>query len=199
MLSKLICTNVNYDYNNKTGGVNESNNSTKNSNIRRASSFDEKSKLSSDSKEASISSQPEANSGNNQLDGNNEQDKATNQLMNAETLAHTEGQEDFQDSNETNKRRYSKSMIPTSVLQSNNRTNAPETGCDFTEMAVATPTNHHHHHQNHQHQLVRIQPAIPSNANIRNILENVTKTEGPFKEPEEALKAAIASFTQDAW
>lgn len=56
-----------------------------------------------------------------------------------------------------------------------------------------------HHQHSHHHQLLRIQPAIPSNANIRNILENVTKTEGPFKEPEEALKAAISAFTQDAW
>lgn len=47
--------------------------------------------------------------------------------------------------------------------------------------------------------LVRIQPAIPANANIRSILENVAKTEGAFSNPDEALKAAIAAFHQDAW
>ena len=28
---------------------------------------------------------------------------------------------------------------------------------------------------------------------------NFNNQEGPFKEPEDALKAAIAAFTQDAW
>ncbi|RWS29895.1 hypothetical protein B4U80_11286 [Leptotrombidium deliense] len=48
-------------------------------------------------------------------------------------------------------------------------------------------------------QMIRIQPAIPANANIRHILENVAKTEGPFNQPEEALRAAISTFTQDTW
>ncbi|RWS17552.1 protein FAM179B-like protein, partial [Dinothrombium tinctorium] len=51
----------------------------------------------------------------------------------------------------------------------------------------------------HHYQIIRIQPAIPPNANIRHILENVAKTEGPFLQPEEALRAAISTFTQDAW
>jgi len=51
----------------------------------------------------------------------------------------------------------------------------------------------------HHHMIRTLQPAIPANANIRSILENVAKTEGSFNNPEDALKAAIAAFTQDAW
>ena len=45
----------------------------------------------------------------------------------------------------------------------------------------------------------RIQPAIASNIDIYGILENVAKTEGAFVSPEDALKAVIAAFSQDAW
>jgi len=44
-----------------------------------------------------------------------------------------------------------------------------------------------------------VQPAIPYNVDVFGILENVAKTEGPFFAPDDALKAAIAAFTQDAW
>lgn len=45
----------------------------------------------------------------------------------------------------------------------------------------------------------RIQPAIGTNIDIYGILENVAKTEGAFVSPEDALKAIIAAFSQDAW
>lgn len=45
----------------------------------------------------------------------------------------------------------------------------------------------------------RIQPAIGSNIDIYGILENVAKTEGAFVSPEDALKAVIVAFSQDAW
>ena len=86
------------------------------------------------------------------------------------------------------KRRRSRSISPQRMK------NSPP--IPALESGIVPPQTHYH---THQHQLLRIQPAIPSNANIRNILENVTKTEGPFKDPEEALKATIAAFTQDAW
>lgn len=50
-----------------------------------------------------------------------------------------------------------------------------------------------------QHHIIRIQPAIPPNANIRNILENIAITEGAFNHPEEAMRAAVDAFSQDAW
>lgn len=50
-----------------------------------------------------------------------------------------------------------------------------------------------------QLQMIRIQPAIPANANIRLIMENVVKTEGPFEHPEEALKAAIVALKEETW
>ena len=45
----------------------------------------------------------------------------------------------------------------------------------------------------------RVQPAIPVNLDVFGILENVAKSEGAFVSPEEALRAAIAAFTHDAW
>ena len=45
----------------------------------------------------------------------------------------------------------------------------------------------------------RVTPAISPNIDVFGILENVAKTEGAFAAPEEALKASIAAFTQDAW
>ena len=54
------------------------------------------------------------------------------------------------------------------------------------------------HHGSGQH-LIRIQPAIPPNANIRHIMENITKTEGPFENPEDALKEAISALSQETW
>lgn len=50
-----------------------------------------------------------------------------------------------------------------------------------------------------QYHMIRIQPAIPPNANIRHIMENVVKTEGPFDSPEDALRAAIGALKEDAW
>ncbi|XP_015791082.1 TOG array regulator of axonemal microtubules protein 1-like isoform X2 [Tetranychus urticae] len=54
-------------------------------------------------------------------------------------------------------------------------------------------------HRQPQYHMIRIQPAIPPNANIRHIMENVVKTEGPFDNPQEALRAALAAFGEDAW
>lgn len=54
------------------------------------------------------------------------------------------------------------------------------------------------HRKSHYH-IIRIQPAIPPNANIRNILENIAKTEGAFNHPEEAMRAALDAFSQDTW
>lgn len=154
-----------------------------------------------------MSKAKEESSGDNSeivdLQSKQQTDFNANQAKKSETNASpTNRDEDLQmyiDSNGLVKRKASKSMIPTAVHNgpgqstgTNDRTTEMDTG-----LVPPTPPSHHHHH--HQHQLVRIQPAIPSNANIRNILENVTKTEGPFKEPDEAIKAAIAAFTQDAW
>lgn len=50
-----------------------------------------------------------------------------------------------------------------------------------------------------QLQMIKIQPAIPPNANIRHIMENVVKTEGPFENPEEAMKATIVALKKEAW
>jgi hypothetical protein len=46
---------------------------------------------------------------------------------------------------------------------------------------------------------IKTTPAIPVNANIRHILVNVAKTEGPFDNPQEAVKAAIMALHDDAW
>jgi hypothetical protein len=121
--------------------------------------------------------------------------KAAPEESNDRAAAADEEMQMYIDSNGVVKRKMSKSMIPTQVASC-----ALSSGANYEpiESGLVPPTPGNHHH-NHQHQLVRIQPAIPSNANIRNILENVTKTEGPFKEPEEAIRAAIAAFTQDAW
>ncbi|KAI1302330.1 hypothetical protein HDE_02580 [Halotydeus destructor] len=62
--------------------------------------------------------------------------------------------------------------------------------------SISPPRGHRHHYY---HKTIRMQPAIPANANIRSILENVAKTEGPFVNPEEALRAAVSAFTQDVW
>jgi hypothetical protein len=45
----------------------------------------------------------------------------------------------------------------------------------------------------------RVEPAIAPDIDVYGILANVAKTEGSFVSPEEALKAAIAAFTQDVW
>lgn len=45
----------------------------------------------------------------------------------------------------------------------------------------------------------QITPAISPNIDVFGILENVAKTEGAFSAPEDALRASIAAFTQDAW
>lgn len=45
----------------------------------------------------------------------------------------------------------------------------------------------------------RVEPAISPDVDVYGILANVARTEGPFLCPEEALKAAIAAFTQDVW
>ncbi|XP_074605138.1 TOG array regulator of axonemal microtubules protein 1 isoform X1 [Brevipalpus obovatus] len=55
------------------------------------------------------------------------------------------------------------------------------------------------HTRQPQYQMIRIQPAIPPNANIRHIMENVVKTEGPFENPSEALRAAIGALKEEAW
>jgi hypothetical protein len=46
---------------------------------------------------------------------------------------------------------------------------------------------------------IKTTPAIPANANIRQILSNVAKTEGPFENPIEAMKASIIALHDDAW
>ena len=46
---------------------------------------------------------------------------------------------------------------------------------------------------------IKTTPAIPANANIRNILSNVAKTEGPFTNPSESVKAALLALQDDAW
>ena len=46
---------------------------------------------------------------------------------------------------------------------------------------------------------IKTTPAIPANANIRHILVNVAKTEGPFDNPQEAVKAALMALHDDAW
>ena len=46
---------------------------------------------------------------------------------------------------------------------------------------------------------IKTTPAIPANANIHHILVNVAKTEGPFDNPQEAVKAAIMALHDDAW
>ena len=55
------------------------------------------------------------------------------------------------------------------------------------------------HTRQSQYQMIRIQPAIPPNANFRHIMENVVKTEGPFESPSEALRAAIGALKEEAW
>lgn len=45
----------------------------------------------------------------------------------------------------------------------------------------------------------RVEPAITPDIDVYGILENVAQSEGSFDSPEEALKAAIAAFTQDVW
>ena len=45
----------------------------------------------------------------------------------------------------------------------------------------------------------RVEPAITPDIDVYGILENVAQTEGSFASPEDALKAAIAAFTQDTW
>lgn len=45
----------------------------------------------------------------------------------------------------------------------------------------------------------RVQPAIPVNLDVFGILQNVAKSEGAFVSPDDALRAAIAAFTHDAW
>ena len=45
----------------------------------------------------------------------------------------------------------------------------------------------------------RVEPAIAPDIDVYGILANVAQTEGSFVSPEEALKAAIAAFTQDVW
>lgn len=45
----------------------------------------------------------------------------------------------------------------------------------------------------------RVEPAISPDVDVYGILANVARTEGPFLCPEEALRAAIAAFTQDVW
>jgi hypothetical protein len=46
---------------------------------------------------------------------------------------------------------------------------------------------------------IKTTPAIPANANIRHILANVAKTEGPFEDPANACKAALMALQDDAW
>jgi hypothetical protein len=46
---------------------------------------------------------------------------------------------------------------------------------------------------------IKTTPAIPANANIRHILANVAKTEGPFEDPANACKAALMALHDDAW
>lgn len=73
---------------------------------------------------------------------------------------------------------------------------------------------HHYHHHHHGRYLsrskspcrkkknpyqARIEPAISPNIDVYGILENVAKSEGSFVAPDEALRAAIAAFTQDTW
>lgn len=45
----------------------------------------------------------------------------------------------------------------------------------------------------------RVEPAIAPDIDVYGILANVAKTEGSFVSPDDALKAAIAAFTQDVW
>ncbi|KPM05457.1 protein FAM179B-like protein [Sarcoptes scabiei] len=46
---------------------------------------------------------------------------------------------------------------------------------------------------------IKTTPAIPMNANIQHILGNVARTEGPFKNPNEAVKAAMIALRDNAW
>lgn len=46
---------------------------------------------------------------------------------------------------------------------------------------------------------IKTTPAIPMNANIQHILANVARTEGPFEQPAEAVKAAVIALHDNAW
>lgn len=46
---------------------------------------------------------------------------------------------------------------------------------------------------------IKTTPAIPMNANIQHILGNVARTEGPFENAYEAVKAALIALRDHAW
>lgn len=50
-----------------------------------------------------------------------------------------------------------------------------------------------------QHLYIKTTPAIAANANLRPILESISRKEGPLENPQEATKAALMALQDDAW
>ncbi|OTF82741.1 protein FAM179B-like protein, partial [Euroglyphus maynei] len=68
-----------------------------------------------------------------------------------------------------------------------------------TKTGPAAPTASRRMSKPAQQLYIKTTPAIPMNANIQHILGNVARTEGPFDNPYDAVKAAVIALRDHAW